>query len=119
MIPTHHFSTWIYTTADHADIYLQFLNALEISPEDDQSILIETLSCNLQFFSELHVITTQLRDFHMVPPQVVLLNIFLTMQSYKFYLPKTFVCVFSNMRAFFRQLVSLLLLTNFTQITKY
>ena len=39
------------------------------SPEDDQSILIETSSCNLQFFSEL--ITTQLRDFHMVSPQVV------------------------------------------------
>ena len=39
------------------------------SPEDDQSILIETSSCNLQFFSEL--ITTQLRDFHMVWPQVV------------------------------------------------
>ena len=38
------------------------------SPEDDQSILIETSSCNLQFFSEL--ITTQLRDFHMVSPQV-------------------------------------------------
>ena len=36
--------------------------------EDDQSILIETSSCNLQFFSEL--ITTQLRDFHMVSPQV-------------------------------------------------
>ena len=28
------------------------------SPDDDQSILIETSSCNLQFFSEL--ITTQL-----------------------------------------------------------
>ena len=39
-----------------------------LSPEDDQSILIETSSCNLQFFSEL--ITTQLRDFHMVSPQV-------------------------------------------------
>ena len=38
------------------------------SPEDDLSILIETSSCNLQFFSEL--ITTQLRDFHMVSPQV-------------------------------------------------
>ena len=38
------------------------------SPEDDQSILIETSSFNLQFFSEL--ITTQLRDFHMVSPQV-------------------------------------------------
>ena len=39
-------------------------------PQDntDQSILIETSSCNLQFFSEL--ITTQLRDFHMVSPQV-------------------------------------------------
>ena len=37
--------------------------------EDDQSILIETSSCNLQFFSEL--ITTQLRDFHIVPQQVV------------------------------------------------
>ena len=55
------------------------------SPEDDQSILIETSSCNLQFFSEL--ITTQLRDFHMVSPQVVsTLPIFLSMQSYKFYL---------------------------------
>ena len=56
--------------------------------EDDQSILIETLSCNLQFFSEL--ITTQLRDFHMVSPQVafplhVPTCIYLTMQSYKFY----------------------------------
>ena len=39
-----------------------------LSPEDDQIILIETSSCNLQFFSEL--ITTQLRDFHMVSPQV-------------------------------------------------
>ena len=39
------------------------------SPDDDQIILIETSSCNLQFFSEL--ITTQLRDFHMVSPQVV------------------------------------------------
>ena len=55
------------------------------SPDDDHSILIETSSCNLQFFSEL--ITTQLRDFHMVSPQVVFsLPIFLTMQSYKFYL---------------------------------
>ena len=58
------------------------------SPNDgDQSIhaymLIETLTCNLQFFSEL----TQLREFHMVSPQVVFtLLIFLTMQSYKFYL---------------------------------
>ena len=42
------------------------------SPEDDQSILIEMSSCNLQFFSEL--ITTQLRDFHMVSPQVVFLT---------------------------------------------
>ena len=32
------------------------------TPEDDRSILIETLSCNLQFFSEL--ITTQLRISH-------------------------------------------------------
>ena len=39
-----------------------------IFTEDDQSILIETSSCNLQFFSE--PITTQLRDFHMVSPQV-------------------------------------------------
>ena len=39
------------------------------SPDDDQRIPIETSSCNLQFFSEL--ITTQLRDFHMVSPQVV------------------------------------------------
>ena len=53
--------------------------------QDDQSILIETSSCNLQFFSEL--ITTQLRDFHMVSlPVVFTLLIFLTMQSYKFYL---------------------------------
>ena len=37
--------------------------------DDDQSILIETSSCNLQFFSEL--ITTQLRDFYMVSLQVV------------------------------------------------
>ena len=49
--------------------------------EDDQSILIETSSCNLQFFSVL--ITTQLRDFHMVSLQVVFtLLIFLTMQSF-------------------------------------
>ena len=36
---------------------------------------VETSSCNLQFFSEL--ITTQLRDFHMVSSQVVftLLNL--------------------------------------------
>ena len=33
-----------------------------LSPEDDQSILLETLSCNLQFFSEL--ITTQLSVSH-------------------------------------------------------
>ena len=39
-----------------------------VSPEDHQSILIETSSCNLQFFSEL---ISQLRDFHMVSPQVV------------------------------------------------
>ena len=41
-------------------------------PQDDQSILIETSSCNLQFFSEL--ITTQLREFHTVSPQVVFLT---------------------------------------------
>ena len=48
--------------------------------EADQSMLIELSSCNLQFFSEL--ITTQLRDFHMVSPQVVftLLNISLLPQ---------------------------------------
>ena len=40
--------------------------------EDDQSILIETSSCNLQFISGL--ITTQLRDFHMVSPQVAFLT---------------------------------------------
>ena len=39
------------------------------SAEDDQSILIEMSSCNLQFFSEL--ITTQLRDFHMVSPLLI------------------------------------------------
>ena len=38
------------------------------------------MSCNLQFFSEL--ITTQLRDVHKYFP----LPIYLTMQSYKFYL---------------------------------
>ena len=46
-------------------------NIHQLSKCDDQSILIETSSCNLQFFSEL--ITTQLRDFHMVSPQVSLL----------------------------------------------
>ena len=41
---------------------------------------------NLQFLSEL--ITTQLREFHMVSPQVVFtLLIFLTMQSYKWVIP--------------------------------
>ena len=54
-------------------------------------ILLRTIRAywsNLQFFSEL--ITTQLRDFHMVPPQVVFtLIIYLTMQSYKFYLIKS------------------------------
>ena len=34
----------------------------QVSPDDDQSILIETLSCNLQFFPEL--IPTQLRISH-------------------------------------------------------
>ena len=44
----------------------------------------QVLDRNIQLFSEL--ITTQLRDFHMVSPQVVFtLLIFLTMQSYKFY----------------------------------
>ena len=53
-------------------------------PDDDQSILIETSSFNLRFFSEL--ITTQLREFHMVSPQVVFnLLIFLTVQCCKFY----------------------------------
>ena len=37
--------------------------------DDNQSILIETSSCNLQFFSEL--ITTQLRVFYLVSLQVV------------------------------------------------
>ena len=46
-------------------------------------ILKKNWSCNLQFFSEL--ITTQLRDFHMVSLQVVFtLLIFLTMQSYMY-----------------------------------
>ena len=66
-------------------VFQQYQSLLRHPPEDDQSILIETSSCNLQFFSELT--TTQLRDFHMVSPQVVFtLLIFLTMQSYKFYL---------------------------------
>ena len=67
---------------------------LFVSPDDHQGILIETSSCNLEFFSEL--ITTQLREFHMVSPQVVFtLLIFLTMQSYKFYLVVClFVCLF-------------------------
>ena len=44
-------------------------------------------SCNPQFFSEL--ITTQLREFHMVLPQVVFtLLILLTINSYKFYVSK-------------------------------
>ena len=43
------------------------------------------MSCNLQFFSEL--LTIPLREFHMVSPQdIFTLLIFLTMQSYKFYL---------------------------------
>ena len=67
----------------YAVIFINKDNEWYISGDDDQSILIETSSCNLQFFSEL--ITTQLRDFHMVSPQVVFtLLIFLTMQSYKF-----------------------------------
>ena len=39
------------------------------SPEDNQSILIETSSCNLQFFSELVTILNW--EFHMVSPQTV------------------------------------------------
>ena len=37
-----------------------------ISPEDDQSILIETSSCNLQFFSEQLLLKW---EFHIVSPQ--------------------------------------------------
>ena len=41
--------------------------------EDDQSILIETSSCNLQFFSELlkREFSTQKKHFTMVLPQTV------------------------------------------------
>ena len=46
--------------------------------DNDQSILIETSSCNLQLFSEL--ITTQLRISHGVTASC------LNLQSYKFYL---------------------------------
>ena len=41
-----------------------------IAEHTNPSILIETSSCNLRFFSEL--ITTQLRDFHTVSPQALL-----------------------------------------------
>ena len=47
-------------------------------PEDDQSILIETSSCNLQFFSEL--IITQLRILHGVTVNSLIL---FTMQSFQ------------------------------------
>ena len=39
-----------------------------VSPNDDQSILIETSSCNLELFA------TQLRDFHMCHRKLSLLN---------------------------------------------
>ena len=57
-----------------------------ISHEDDQSILIEMLSCNLQFFLEL--IATQLRDFHMVSPQVAFPNIYYSTMNTNSYLIK-------------------------------
>ena len=64
------------------------LNWVVISAKDDQSILIVTSSCNIQFFSEL--ITTQLRDFHMVSPQAVftLLNIKTNMYIFRRYFIK-------------------------------
>ena len=50
---------------------LKFARKKLYSPEDDQSLLIETSSCTPSSFSEL--ITTQLR-FHMVSPQLFLLK---------------------------------------------
>ena len=53
---------------------------VQLFPEDDQSILIETSSWNQQFFSEL------IRDSHyMVSPQTFPYRIS-TMQSFKSYL---------------------------------
>ena len=50
------------------------------SERADPSILIETSSCKLQFFSEQ--ITTQFRDFHMVSPQVVFTLLLYSSSSY-------------------------------------
>ena len=53
---------------------------------------VETTCSDTMFFSEL--IITQLREFHMVSPQVVsTLLIFLTMQSYKVYQCKYRQCI--------------------------
>ena len=56
----------------HPAVYLSSsISRVWHSPEDDQSLLIETSSCTPSSFLEL--ITTQLR-FHMVSPQLVLLT---------------------------------------------
>ena len=53
---------------------------ITFSPEDDQSLLIETSSCTLSSFLEL--ITTQLR-FYMVSPQLVLLKNLLVNSTFR------------------------------------
>ena len=75
--------------------------ALIVSPDDNQSMLTETLSCNLQFFSEL--ITTQLRDFHMVSPQVVftLLVYYIFLGKYIKILPDFDPCSHRRVKGYF------------------
>ena len=62
-----------------------------LKADDDQSIpWSKHRGVTSSSFSEL--MTTQLREFHMVSPQVVFtLLIFLTMQSYKFYLKTSYI----------------------------
>ena len=49
-----------------------FLLKLNMAPEDDQSILIETSSFSQRFFSEPPTITSLIRDNYMVLPQTLL-----------------------------------------------
>ena len=84
------------------------------SPEDDQSVLIETSSCNHQYYNvfatTVHVITTQLKISHGVTPQTfftcyihvhlhVLITVFMSFGNFwkrLCKLDKT-ISVFSNM----------------------
>ena len=83
----HHekFSNWVVISSEknwrvELDVST---STLWSSSGDDQSILIETLSCNLQFISEL-LITTQFENFTWCHCKQSLLILF-TMQSYKSY----------------------------------